>query len=153
MDAGPIQGYPLRMRTRYAPWGAALLAVLVCSCGPSIRPTPADVYQYAPRADGRLALWTCTVALGWTEDQLLMQCGPPALEMPHAVAGRCLLYPSVATSFVLAVGPPYLAVCLVPESVARRSSGRLSTRERSAAPADEPWVVWGVYAISAPPQP
>jgi hypothetical protein len=79
------------------------IALLVCltlplGCMP-VQSTKADVFRYlAPaKVGGPIEFGACTIHLGWDEDRLTEECGPPDQVIAHK-GESCLVYKTLARS-------------------------------------------------------
>jgi hypothetical protein len=104
---------------------ALLTLVITIGCGPAYVKTPAEIVRID---SGKMQ--ACTVYLRMTLNELVESCGRPQemVDWVNHAGGKCLIYPTEAQGFGLALRAPTIAVC-----VERVAGGEAGFLESSAA--------------------
>ena len=119
-----------------------MLWLSAIGCAPAYVKTPAEIV----RIEGG-KMQACTVYLGSTLSELVDACGRPSEMVDWAghAGGKCLVYPTDAQGFGLALRAPTIAVCV------ERRSGQDSGFMESPEARDALKVV-AVYGLAYVPK-
>lgn len=104
-----------RLSTARVGIAGVLLASTLGGCVPAAQNVPtAVVAAFRPGTDGKAVFRSCTMALGWTREELFEKCGKPDAITPDATLdGACYVYQTIARRLAGdgSTGTAYLVAC------------------------------------------